>query len=144
MTAQMHECIACGPTRNLQGSVKFYCLTMGRILKWHSFAPMPMPNRIIKQVNQLGLREKQGQNFWFLNRSKEPYKWTDTVLEDNPEFQGLLEEEVPFPNVSAKLPGVILEEEEEGDYQVVTNKPKPEFETLAAAALENAGIDIAK
>ncbi len=68
----------------------------------------------------------------------------DTVPEDEPEFQGMLEEETPFPNVSAELPGVILEEEEEGDYQVVTNEPKPALERLAAVALENAGIDAAK
>jgi hypothetical protein len=29
----MHECIALGLTGNLQGSVKFYCLTTGRVLK---------------------------------------------------------------------------------------------------------------
>jgi hypothetical protein len=66
------------------------------------------------------------------------------VPEDNQEFQGWLEEEAPFPDVSAKLPGVILEEEEEGDYQVVTDKPKPAFKTIAAAALENTGIDATK
>jgi hypothetical protein len=83
---------------------------------------MPMPDLIIKRVNQIGLREKQGQTFCFLNRSKEQYKWTDTIPEDDPEFQGLLEEKAPFPNVSAELPGVILEGEEEGDYKVVTNR----------------------
>ncbi len=144
MTAWMHECIACDPAGNLEGSMKFYCLMMGRILKWRPFTPMPMPNHIIKQLNQIGLREKQGQNFWFLNRSKEPYKWTDTVPEGDPEFQGSLEEEAPFPDVGAKLPGVTLEEEEEGDYQVVTNETKPALETLATAALENTGIDAAK
>jgi hypothetical protein len=134
----------CGPTGNLQGSVKFYCLTMGRILKRRSFTLMPMPNPIIKRVDRIGLREKQENNFQFLNRSKEPYEWMDTVLEDNLEFQGLLEEEAPFPDVSAKLPGVTLEEEEEGDYQVVTTEAKPAFETLATGALENARIDAAK
>jgi hypothetical protein len=127
LTAWSHECVACGPTRNLQGSVKFYCPTMGCILKRCSFTPMPTPDRIIKRVNQIGLREKQGQTFWFLNRSKEAYKWTDTVTEDGLEFQGLLEEEAPFPNVSAKLPEVILKEDEEEDYQVATNKPGPVF-----------------
>jgi hypothetical protein len=29
MTPRTHKCIACEPTGNLQGSVKFYCLTMG-------------------------------------------------------------------------------------------------------------------
>ncbi len=68
----------------------------------------------------------------------------DTVPKDDPEFQGLLEEDAPFPDISAELPGVILEEEEEGDYQVVTNESKPAFETIAAVALENAGIDTTK
>ncbi len=66
------------------------------------------------------------------------------MLEDNPEFKGLLEEEAPFPNVSAELPGVTLEEVEEGKYQVVINEPKPAFETLATTALENPGIDDGK
>jgi hypothetical protein len=55
-----HECIACGPTGNLQGSVKFYCLTTGRILKRRSFNAMLMPDRVIKRVNTIGSREKQG------------------------------------------------------------------------------------
>ncbi len=59
---------------------------------------------------------------------------------DDPEFQGLLEEEAPFPDISVEIPGVPLEEEEE-EYQVVTDKPKPGFEELAAAALNNAGIN---
>ena len=64
----------------------------------------------------------------------------DSVPEDNPKFQGLLEEKAPFLDISAEIPGVPLEEEEE-EYQVVTDKPKPRFEELAAAALNKAGID---
>ena len=44
MTPRTHECIALGPTGNLQGSVKFYCLTTGRVLNCRSFTPMPMPD----------------------------------------------------------------------------------------------------
>jgi hypothetical protein len=60
--------------------------------------------------------------------------------EDDPEFQGLLEEEVPFPDISAEIPGVPLEEEEE-EYEVVTDEPEMVFEELAVAVLDNAGID---
>jgi hypothetical protein len=102
---------------------------------------MPMPNSIIKLGDRIGLHEKQGWEFRFLNRSKEPYEWTGKVPQDNPVFQGLLEEEAPFPDISAKIPGVPLEEEEY-DIQVVMDKPKPVFEMLAAAALENAGINV--
>ncbi len=93
MTPQTHKAIAVGPMGNLQGTVKFFCLTTGRILKRRSFTPYPMPDRVIKRVNAIGLREKQGRTFRFLNRRQEPYEWTDTVPEDDPEFQGLLEYE---------------------------------------------------
>ena len=99
MTPQTHECIALGPMGNLQGSIKFYCLTTGRVLRRCSFTPMPMPDRVIKQVNTIGVGEGQGRTFRFLNRRKEPFEWTDSVPEDDPEFQGLLEneDEAPFP-----------------------------------------------
>ena len=53
-----------------------------------------MPDRVIKCVNAIGAKEKQGQAFWFLNRCKGPFEWTDEVPEDNPEFQELLEDKV--------------------------------------------------
>ena len=61
--------------------------------------------------------------FWFTDRLKEPYERTDFVPEDDPDFQGLLEEDkAPFPDISAELPGESLEEEEY-DFQVVTDRP---------------------
>ncbi len=62
--------------------------------------------------------------------------------EDDPEFQGLLEEEEEgaYPNISAEFLGVELESEE-ADYLAVTDEPEPDFEQLAATALDNAGID---
>ncbi len=64
------------------------------------------------------------------------------VPEDDPEFQGLLddEEEAAYPEISAKLPGVELEEEER-DFTSVTDEPEADFRELAGATLHNAGID---
>jgi hypothetical protein len=66
----------------------------------------------------------------------------DAVPEDDPEFQGLLdeEEEAAYPNISAEPPGVELKSEE-ADYSAVTDEPEPDFEQLATTALDNAGID---
>ena len=78
-----------------------------------------------------------------MNQRGEPYKWTDEVPEDDPDFQGLLDENedtAVYPDVSAELPGVELESEER-DFQTVTDKPEPNFLNLAGAALHNAGID---
>ena len=143
MAPQTHAAIALGPTGNLQGSVKFYYITTGRILKRRSFTPMPMPDHVIQRVNAIGKREKQGRTFRFLNRRGEPFEWTDEVPEDDPEFQGLLEETADtavYPDISAELPGVLLEEQEQ-DFQPVTDDPEPNFRDLAGDALYNAGID---
>jgi hypothetical protein len=93
-------------------------------------------------VNAIGLHKKQGQAFRFLNCRQEPYEWMDVVPEDDPEFQGLLEEdkEAAYPDISAEPPGVELESEET-DYAAVTDEPEPDFEQSAATALDNAGID---
>ena len=99
-----------------------------------------MPDRVIKRVDTIGLREQQGCNFWFLNHRKEPYEWTDEVPEDDPDFQGLLEEPAPYPDLSAELPGVLLDDKDI-NLQVVTDDPEPDFAELAAAALDNAGIN---
>ena len=143
MTPQTHKAIALGPTGNLQGSVKFYCIHTGQVLKHCSFTPMPMLDHVIRRVNAIGKRKGQGCASRFLNRRGEPYEWTDKVPEDDPEFQGLLdkaEDTAVYPDVSAELPGVTLEEQER-DFQTITEEPKPDFWDLAEAALHNAGIN---
>jgi hypothetical protein len=144
MVPQMHKSIALGPMGNLQGTVKFYCLNTGQVLKRHSFTPLPMPNSVIQQVSTIGLKEKQRRSFRFLNRHKEPYEWTNKVPEDDLEFQGLLEADVEeaaaYPDISAKVPGVELASAED-DYPAITEEPEANFQDLAAAALDNARID---
>jgi hypothetical protein len=41
------------------------------------------------------------------------------VPEDDPEFQGLLEEPAPYPDISAELPGVLLEDKDTGIQVVI-------------------------
>jgi hypothetical protein len=60
MVGRTHEGIALGPTGNLQGSVKIFCLNTGRVLKWRSFTALPMPTRVIKRVDTIGAQEAQG------------------------------------------------------------------------------------
>ncbi len=141
MTPCTHKAIALGRTGNLQGSVKFCCLNTRQVLKRRSFTPMPMPTRIIK----MGGHDwgAQGGDFRFVNRNKEPYEWMDEVPEDNPYFQGLLEdkeEAAVYLDVVAELPGVTLEDNMDNSVAVVEDY-KPNFRDLAAIALDNVGID---
>ena len=60
---------------------------------------------------------------------------------DNPAFQGLLkEEEAVYPDITAELPEVPLEEEVV-DHRAITDKDEPDFRVLAARALDNANIN---
>ncbi len=63
--------------------------------------------------------------------------------EDDPDFQGLLDEDegtAAYPDISAELPGVELEAKER-EYQTIMDEPEPDFWDLAGATLHNAGID---
>ena len=52
--SRTHEGKALGPTENLQGSVKFYCLNTGRLLKRRAFTEIPIPTAVIAKVNKIG------------------------------------------------------------------------------------------
>jgi hypothetical protein len=67
----------------------------------------------------------------------------DEITEDDPKFQGLLEEEeevAVYPDITAELPGVMLEDEMD-DTAAVVEDNEPDFWDLDAIALNNAGID---
>jgi hypothetical protein len=106
--------------------------------------PLPMPDSVIQRVNTIGLKEKQGRSFRFLNRQKEPYEWTDEIPEVDLEFQGRLEadteEAAAYLDISAELPGLELTSKED-DNPAITEEPEADFQHQAAAALDNAGIN---
>ena len=66
MTPQTHADIEVGRTRNLQGSQKFCSLNTRKILKHRSFTDMPIPYRVIIQVNAAGIKEKLEQYCTYL------------------------------------------------------------------------------
>jgi hypothetical protein len=45
--------ISLGPTGNIQGTYKFMSLLTGRLIKARSFAPLPIPEEVIKQVEEM-------------------------------------------------------------------------------------------
>ncbi len=88
-----------------------------------------MPDHIIKRVNAIGQREKQGREFRFLNWGREPFTWTNKVPEDSPKFHGLLEnedEEPVYTDILAELPGKTLVDKEDSTH-VVIEEEEPNF-----------------
>ena len=110
MKPRTHPAIALRPSGNLQGTVKFYRLSTGCVLRRRSFTLIPMPQAIIDRVNKIGKRESQGKDFSFADRRRIPFEWSDEVPVDNPSFQGLLEPDAPFPYIPAELPDMPSEQ----------------------------------
>ena len=59
MTPGTHEKIALGPSGNLQGTHKVFCLETGIVLKRRVNTVVPMPDRVIEKINQWGERTKR-------------------------------------------------------------------------------------
>ena len=99
---------------------------------------IPMPDAIVWRLDKIGAKQKQGRILLFANRNKEDFPWEDEIIEDDSEFQGLLEEESPFPDISAKLPGVHLKSDK--PTAVVQDVAKPTDGEQADTAHRNADI----
>jgi hypothetical protein len=68
------------------------------------------------------------------------------VPEDNDDFHGLLEDKVeaaPYPDISAELPGVELDEEER-EFQTILDKPEPDFEIWPQPHCTTQGLMVTK
>mmetsp|Transcript_11190 Transcript_11190/g.23599 ORF Transcript_11190/g.23599 Transcript_11190/m.23599 type:complete len:168 (+) Transcript_11190:1091-1594(+) len=80
MTARTKPTIALGPTGNAQGTHKFFCLTNGTLLKRNDWTEYPMPDSVIRKVNNWGKKSMQPEeSFEFSNRNKTPYSWNADV-----------------------------------------------------------------
>jgi hypothetical protein len=113
MRPRTSPCIVLGPTGNIQGSIKCYNLETKAVVKRRNITPLPMPDRVIKCVIDLGKRAKQtrtARNLQFLDRSGQEFDWTVD------ESEGLVE---PSPSdtdgLAAKIPGVLLESDMVGE-----------------------------
>ena len=86
---------------------------------------MTLPNSIIAKVNNIGKKQNQGREFRFTDRRNDPFSWTDEAQEDNEEIQGILEQdEAPFLDIAAKLPGIELERDQtDGSTDAVDDDP---------------------
>ena len=54
MSARTNGSLSLGPAGNLQGSLKCFDLSMGRVAVRRSFKVLPMPNHVVKLANCWG------------------------------------------------------------------------------------------
>ena len=125
MESRTSEGIALGPSGSHQGTVKFLNLSTGAVVRRRNFTIMPLTTAVKKRVDAMGKRERQTKEWMFLDRNKEPFSWSNEVPDDDPHFQGLLEDDAPFPNVPGDLPGMVVEEGSPDDAGPIQEEPEP-------------------
>lgn len=109
-TNSMQRCtspaICLGPTGNLQGSYKFFCLTTGQKLTRRKFTEIPMPHSIIDTVEKFGDNENRPTGLMFANRhGKEISEYPNDDIDD---MITMPPPAAPYPDYPADLPGVMV------------------------------------
>ena len=142
LEARTHPGIALGPSGNLQGSVRFFCLLTGKVLTRRNFTRFPMPDSIIKLVEKWGIKSKKelfGKDLTFRNRNREKYEWDG---DGEPADETILEQH-EHPEVSAEFPGVTLESDQVSPVPAVEELHHDPNALLAAAAASSMvpGVD---
>eukprot|EP00956_Cyclotella_meneghiniana_P038953 scaffold162906_cov46-Cyclotella_meneghiniana.AAC.1 len=143
MNDRTAPCIVLGPTGtgNVQGSVNCFNLETKKVVTRRTIKSLPMPDRVIRRVKQLGKRctqKRVGDRLQFLNRMKEQFSWGDGT-EEYDETQGLVEPS-PTDILPAEIPGVDLEDDYEQIQAVQDSPSAPSRLAVASAVLTNANL----
>ncbi|KAL7460368.1 hypothetical protein ACHAXS_002287 [Conticribra weissflogii] len=133
MASRTRSAISLGPTGNLQGTYKFMCLSTRNVIKRRQFQELPMPESIIRKIQEWGEAEGAG-TLTFSDRHENPYPW-------NGEYDNTVEKRAkPGRAETAEFPGIeVLETREEEDADLDELNAERD---RAARAAENANLDV--
>ena len=135
-------CVSLGPSGNWQGSQVCFDLKTGRVLLRRVIKVLPMPDSVIKVINDWGKSQtnadfKNKLEFW--DRLKQKYDWENDDLDTD---NGKVEEELvsPFTEIPAEILGVRLETHAQPDTGAIQAPPVPTMSDIAKIASANAGL----
>ena len=83
-TLQTHRCVALGYFGNIQESLKCFDLKSGKVVMRRVFKVIPMPDRVVKLVNDWGMQFKKENNknkLFLLNRHGKKFDWYNEDLD---------------------------------------------------------------
>ena len=133
MEPRTSEAICMGPTGNIQGSYKFYCLRTRQRIVRRRWTELPMPRRIIDMISQHAIADKTNRNLQFSNRHNVP-------LDDPDHMQYIVTPDppAPFPSIPDDFPEIPLTD----DSTTAVIDPEGDLTSnqLAAIAANNSTI----
>ncbi len=114
--------ICMGTSGNLQWSYKFLSLVTRKKVTRRKFTEMPVTESVIKQVEEMAVKDGAVKGINFKDRKGVEYKF-----DNDDKYKMLVEPDEPalFPDISAEAPGMLMElKEEYGVDEVVQDEPK--------------------
>jgi hypothetical protein len=131
--------ICLGPTGNIQGSYKFYCLKTGKKIVRRAWDELPMPKLVIDRVNKHAKRDKATAKLTFADRNNKIFEFSNEEYDKPP----LVEPEPsPYPDmIPSEFPGVPLESHYAEATEAIETPPEPPIGQLMQEAAANAGMN---
>ena len=114
-------------------------LDTGKVVTRRVIEALPIPDRLTKRVNEW-VKTTRGEKYSdcveFCSRENQLFGWENKELGET-----LTEVEEPiYPDILAKIPGVVLKSDFADNGDTITTPPPPMYAKRAAAALSNAVI----
>jgi hypothetical protein len=120
------ECIALGPTGNVQGSLACFDINTCKVLTRRTVTNFPMPDRVVKKLIAWGKKSKQMRKqdiaLQFLNCRRMPFDSPDSSQESSK---------------VANFPGIVLEDD---DPAPIIQEPDEDTTSLLTRDCENANL----
>ncbi len=122
--------IIIGPTENLEGTNKFFSLTTGKKIKQRKLRTYPMPNSIIKKVEQYGQYNAMPNIFNFSHRNGVLFEWNNNAKKSP---KGLVKDDVVlYLPLMAEIFGIIFDQDQPN--LLIEDKTEPQGLAKYAAA----------
>ena len=117
---------------------------IGLVIKQRAFVELPAPQSVIDHVATLALKLGVPRELIFANRNRIPFSWS--THDDNGIADADPTPVAPYPDISAEMPGVLLQRHLCTPPASVTpsRQPNPDWTQLADKAAENANLDFTK
>ncbi len=139
MTTRGCPSICLGPTGNIQGTYFFLSLVSGLIIKRRHFDELPIPDAVIKRVEDIASKSGVSNELIFADRNRIPFDWPDnapTGLDPTPM--------AIYPEIPAKMPGVHLARDggaQQAIDHIDEDTHEPDWFQMADEAIANADLD---
>ena len=134
MTTWTQPVISLDTCGNFQGSVYFYCVNNGMVVKWRCFTELTMPDSIIQCLEAAATNKNMDTGIKFYNHDLQPFE-VDDIDGNN------VKSSSSYKDIPAEMPGVTIGKNNPATPIHGASDILDYFPESAIAAADNAGLE---